>query len=285
MIWILFSLLSALFDGLRDFFSKIYTKKVNVNVIPFCIFGFSVLLLIPIVIFQGIPTLTPRFFLAIFISGSLNIIAYQFFFHGIKADDVSLSIPFISFVPAFSIITSAIFLGEKVPFKGIIGILVIVFGSYLLNIDLKKGFLSPFKAIFRRKGPRFVLITAALWSICINFDKIGTGIGGVYFYLLINSIYLFLGFSVIVGIKRVNIKRQISKNYKGLLLISLVAVLAVITFFIAFQDNLISYVTAIKNLGPLSTVTLGAIFLKEKNFKKRILGSIVMFIGVLFIVL
>ena len=103
-----------------------------------------------------------------------------FYMKAIKASDLSITVPMLTFSPLFLLITSPLTLGEFPNLFGLFGILFIVAGSYMLNIKQRKeGWLVPFKALLSQNGPKFMLIVAFLWSISANFDKIGEGL---YFY-------------------------------------------------------------------------------------------------------
>jgi len=69
---------------------------------------------------------------------------------------------------------------------GIVGILLIVLGSYMLNLkEASKGFLGPFKALLSNTGARLMLFVAFIWSITSNVDKIGLRNSSPLFWALI----------------------------------------------------------------------------------------------------
>jgi len=102
------------------------------------------------------------------------VVTTVLYMKALKYSDLSISVPMLTFTPLFLLVTSPIILGEFPSLLGLLGIFLIVSGSYLLNIkEFKQGYLAPFKALFRERGPKLMLIVAFLWSITSNYDKIG----------------------------------------------------------------------------------------------------------------
>src|SRR3989338_7015254 len=123
---------------------------------------------------QPLPVLGPLFWSVLAIQSFIIVIASIFYFKAIEASDLSVTIPMLTFTPLFLLVTSPLMLGEFPNPAGLWGILLIVIGSYVLNIaELHKGYLAPFKALVKEKGPRYMLMVAILYSIGANIDKIG----------------------------------------------------------------------------------------------------------------
>lgn len=57
---------------------------------------------------------------------------------------------------------------------GLIGVVLIVIGSYVLNIKRRNaGYLALFKAMLEQRWPRLMLYAAFILSITSSIDKIG----------------------------------------------------------------------------------------------------------------
>ena len=163
---------------------------------------------------------------------------------------------------------------------------MIVFGSYILNLkEKKKGIFAPFKALLNNKGARLMLLVAFIWSITSNFDKIGLQNSSPIFYGITVNIFITIGITPIVFIKsRKNIK-QIQNNLKSLIPVGILNGLMITFHMIAISMTLVAYLISIKRTSAVISVLLGSLIFKEKGLKERILGSILMILGVLFITL
>lgn len=145
-------------------------------------------------------TINYYFFKSILTTGLLNIIAVVFYYKALKSTDISLAVPMLFFTPIFLIVTSFIFLKELPSIFGISGILLIVIGSYILNMTKNIRHLSdPFKNIFETKGIFYMLIVAFIFSISSNFDKLVVQNSDPYFGSSLVNLLLgcfFLGLSL-----------------------------------------------------------------------------------------
>ncbi|MBU8893276.1 MAG: EamA family transporter [Bacteroidales bacterium] len=286
MSWIFFAVLTAVFRSLTDVAGKFGLKKIDEYIVAWALNFFALPLLIPVLFFIEIPDITPGFWLAILVSGTLNIATAILYLKAIKLADLSLITPLSTFTPLFLLITSPVIVGEFPGIFGLIGIFLIVFGSYILNIKEKKnGLLAPFKALIGNKGAQLMLLVAFIWSITSNFDKIGLQNSSPVFYGIAVNIFITIGITPLVFFKSKKNIKQIPKNLKSLIPVGIFHGLMIIFHMIALSMTLVAYLISIKRTSAIISVLFGVVIFKEKGLKERILGAIIMIIGVLCITL
>jgi len=286
MTWVFFAFLTALFRSLTDVAGKFGLKNMDEYIVAWALSFFALPLLIPLLFFIEIPDISPGFWIAILVSGTLNIATAILYLKAIKLADLSLVIPLSTFTPLFLLITSPLIVGEFPNIFGLIGILLIVFGSYILNIKEKKdGLFAPFKALISNKGAQLMLLVAFIWSITSNFDKIGLQNSSPIFYGIAINIFITIGITPFVLFKSKKNIKQIPKNLKSLIPVGIFHGLMIIFHMIAISMTLVAYLISIKRTSAIISVLFGAIIFKEKGLKERILGVIIMIIGVLCIML
>ncbi|MFH1833279.1 MAG: EamA family transporter [Candidatus Levyibacteriota bacterium] len=282
MIWLLFAFLTALFESLKDILSKHNLKKIDEYSASLA-FRLSFVFLLPYLLFSKIPTLNNLFFIALIFAVPINIATAILYMKALKNSDVSLSIPLTAFTPLFLLITSPLIIHEFPSFLGLLGVLLIVFGSYLLNLQERhKGFFVPFKALLKEKGPRFMLLVAFLWSIGSNFDKIGVLNSSPIFWVIAVNFCSTLILIPIVFKRNKNAAITLPKNL-SLLTISLASALSLAFQMTAISLALVSYVISIKRTSILITIILGALVFREKGLKERLIGGIIMIAGIILI--
>ena len=284
MIWLILGIFTAFFEAVKDVFGKQNLKKSDEYVVAWSLAFFSVIFLIPWVIYTGIPQLNSQFAIALLIGGSINAVTTILYIKAIKVSDLSLTVPLVALTPLFMLLTSPLIVGEYPKFFDYIGILLIVTGSYLLNIKEKsQGYLAPFKALLNEPGPKFMLIVAFLWSITSNFDKIGVKNSSPIFWLF----SLFGTMSVlllpVLLHKTPNPSRQILKQLPMLAAMGFFNAIGVLCQMQALTLTLVVQVIAIKRTSVLMGVLFGHFIFKEKNIQERLLGAGIMVLGVLFI--
>jgi len=288
MYWIIFSFLTALFESLKDVLGKKSLEKCNEYIVAWALRLFALPFLIPLLLLPTAGSIQEgnRFWIALSAGGTFNLITTILYMKAIKASDLSVTAPMLTFTPLFLLITSPIILGEFPPLSGILGIFLIVAGSYLLHIrESHKGLLAPFKALFTEKGPRLMLIVAVIWSVNANVDKIGIQSSSVILWAI--SIYTFniIGMVPVIWIFSRKEISQLWRFKKTLVPMGFIDSLKALCQLAALQLTLVAYVISIKRTSAIMCVIFGAVIFKEKGLKERLLGAVVMVLGVILITL
>ena len=286
MLWVLLSLMTAFFDSLKYVFSKEGLKNLDEYVVALSLSLFALPFLLPLLFFIEIPILGKNFLWALICLVLLNITTTILYVKAIKVSDLSLTVPMLAFTPLFLLFTSPLLVGEFPTFLGLIGVLLIVFGAYELNIKKRKlGYLEPFKALVKEKGPRLMLLVAFIWSFSSNIDKIGIQNSSPIFWIIATRSLIAPIMILIVMYKSKKKLMNVFQNYKKLLPVGLSVSLVLIFQMIALNLTLVSYVIAIKRTSIIFSVLFGFLIFKEKGIKERLIGSIIMVVGVILITL
>ncbi|MBS3051913.1 MAG: EamA family transporter [Candidatus Aenigmarchaeota archaeon] len=286
MFWLILSLLSAFFESVKDLFSKKSLKNIDVYTVSLSFWLFSFPIILIALLITGIPEIKPGFWPILIVIGIIGPISHVLYMKAIGSSELSIVLPVIAFTPLFLLILSPIIVGEFPNLLGFVGVILIVFGSYVLNIKEKsKGYLRPFKMLLTEKGPRLMLIVAFIWALGANFDKIAIKNSSPIFYALCINIIFIIVLSILTLLKSKNPLGIMSSNLKILVPIGFFGGLGFITQMIAINMAYVSYVISIKRLSVIFGVLIGYFVFKEKNIKERLLGSIIMILGTLLIAL
>lgn len=285
MVWYIFAILGAIFDSTFYMLSKQLLKTIDQYVLASGVFLSSFIVLLSVSIYRGIPDIGAAFYLSIFVTGILNVVAAILYYKALKMTDLSLSIPMISFTPIFLIFTSFFLLNELPTTFGIVGILLIVVGSYILNTRKdSKHLLDPFKEILVNRAILYMLIVAFLFSISANFDKIVVKNSDPYFGH--SMVFLLIGgcFFAISAVKNKGIFLY-HRDFHKIFFIGLILAIEAITINIAYTMQIVPYVISLKRLSILFSVLYGGLVFKEIDITRRSLAASVMVAGVALIIL
>ncbi len=229
---------------------------------------------------DGIPEVNEGILWVYVFALPLELIALLLYIKALSISPLSLTTPFLSFTPAFLLITSPIILGEHPARIGMIGVLLIVMGAYVLNLSsIKKGFLYPFRRIIKEKGSLMMLIVAFIYSITANFGKMGvlysspTFFAASYFSLL-GIIFFFL------MVKKKELRSIIRKE---LMIIGVLSAIMITFHMIALKLIYVSYMISIKRSSLLFGIVFGVVLLNEKGLKEKIAGGLLMIAGMIII--
>jgi len=283
-MWILLAFLTAFFTSLQEIITKKISRQINPYVIAWGWMFFTLPFFLVIFLIEDKPTVGPDFYKALIVSTVVLTFAAIYYVKAIEASDLSLCVPMLTFTPLFLLITSPILLGEFPKPLGLLGVFIIVAGSYILNIkDRKKGWLMPFKDLIAQKGPRYMLFVALLFSVGANMDKIGVVNSSPIYWIFILNITTCIVLTFVMLKKCQNPLAQMKPFLGWLVLAALFNGIAIIFQMNAVKLTIIPYLIAVKRTNALMTVLFGLVILKEQGFKERLTGAILMVIGVFFI--
>lgn len=236
----------------------------------------------------GIPILLSKFYPLVLAAGVLDFLAALLSMYAIKVSPISLISPISSFNPVFTTLIAFLALHESLTPTKLLGIFIIVVGSYILNIsELKEGILSPLKRFLANKGVLAFLAANFIWAITPIFQKqaiFQTKPVVPLFTSFFEGMLVALFFVPLVLTKTKNQIPQIQRNWKLLLILGPFGAIAQWAAFTAFSLANLGIVTAVFKLSTLFTVILGGIFFKEEKIKERFLGAAIMIIGTLLLI-
>ena len=288
MNWIILSLTSALFSALLTAYLN-KNKHIDPIALNLGIFILVTPFLFPLLL-SSIGKIYPiEFFLIVFLNALTNIIAFTIRTKAIHLSGLSLTMPFLSFTPIFLLFTGFLLLGEFPSSTGLIGILVVVIGSYVLNIEqFKKGVFEPFKRIFKEKGSWMMLIVAFLFSITSTLFKKASNMVDILDFI---AVFFFIEFilmslfALFVYRKKLFRKLKLKKNFLNYLTGAVIIIITELTLVLALQQPqaLVAYAISIKRTAILFSVIIGYLLFKEKDFKQKLIGSTIMVLGVVII--
>lgn len=313
--------------GFFNIAKRYINQSGKVSPLQFLIWLFGIATLI-FALFYGLrygltlPQVLPGFWVAV-IGVTIPNIFIQFFnakAASIDQGEVSLTAPLQALTPGF-ITALAIIVGEYPGTIGIIGIIIMAAGSYVLLFEKtpKKWYhyfmpLSRAFLLFRLRGlsqeerNKTIVITLALGSACMGtigliFDGLytrrgitlqGLTLGAMVETALLTGTYLMWHY-IFPGKKQeartLEIPRLcdslilfLQKHFLILLLLpGIFWVLHVYLTNPAYHMTLIAYVGTLKRFQILVTVILGFILFKEKDFKKRVFAASLIIIGAILI--
>ena len=284
--WFAFSAASALAEATNQAISKRYLRSVDPLITSLALSLFSLPWLALALPVDAWPSLSPTIAGALLISALGYGTARILFIDAILSSPLSVTVPINSFTPVFLVFTSWIILGEVPSALGIFGIAMIVVGSYLLNLNLRSsGFLEPFRALLKERGPRLMLIVAFLWSIAPNFDKIGlTTVPSIVWVFMLNVVMTILTATFILI------------RYKGKLVLprSAIPVFAVNGLLMAIMLlghvtaltlTLVTYASAVRRINSIFGVLYGVWLFGETDLRDRLIAALVMTLGAAIVVL
>lgn len=284
--WLILSLLTAISVSSQDACVKKFFSHLNpyeMAVIPLV---YSLPLFLAALLFVDVPYLDHTFWVYFLLSLPLNGVSLVIYMKAIQVSPLSLTLPYLAFSPVFMIATGYIFLGEIPDKKGLIGILIICLGAYILNFDRNiKSFFDPFKVIYKEKGSMMMLGVAILFSFAaVIGKKTILHSNPVFFTLFFFSVFNFL-MVVFMGVTgRVNRRLIFKDPFKGVG-VGLLLFCHAMFHGLAISLTKAAYMISVKRFSILFGIVYGRLIFREENTLVRLIGAVCMICGAAFITL
>lgn len=280
-MWLIFGVLTALGTSLQDILTRSAARSINRYVVIWAWWAFSLPWLWGYVLTQERPVVEEGFYTVVIAAAVCLTISVINYVKAVESGDLSLSVPILSFTPVMLLFTAPLITKEIPSLDGAVGILIMLIGTYFLFLPSgSKRWLEPLRRIFLNKGSRHMMVVVLMFSLAGSLDKVGTLKSSATFYL-VNMISLLTAIlTVLMLIKCRNIRQEFKKNAPLLIGIGLANAL---TYSIQLKGIVLTqvpYLIAIKRLSVLFSALYGIIILKEGDVKQRVIGIILMLIGV-----
>lgn len=197
-----------------------------------------------------------------------------------KYADVSMVYPITTSSPLFIMIWAYFILDERVTPFGILGIILVLVGCYVMNVTKGKGNKSGLYGIL------IAVLAAFLYSFGAMADKMGVASVNTHLYIMLMADFMALYsimFTTVSHRKSITLhkKIKIKVQWKLVVIGGLVMAASTITYRLGLIDMQISYASALRQLSSLFGVLMGIFFLKESYGMQRIVGSIVIITGII----
>lgn len=286
MLWFYLSLTSAITLATVDALSKYALDRSDEEVVAWARWGLATPFLLLFLPFIEIPHLDATFWYVTALGVPMDAVALFLYVRAIKISPLSVTIPFMALTPVFLILTSFVMLGELPGPSGMVGILLIAIGAYLLNLNSSgNGLFRPFKAIAEERGAVLIIIVAFIYSISSNLGKIAVLHSSPVFFGIIYTALLSVVILPVVALKRPLFIRDLKERPSLFLAIGIIFAVMVLAHFSALRLTEVAYMISVKRTSLLFSVIYGWLIFKEEHIRERLLGSIVMVAGVILITL
>lgn len=291
MEWYWLALSSALLSAFAAILQKKALNEINA-------LNFTVIVSVFVALFStfligkvDLSTAGSYSMLVLFGKSIINATAFLCIMIALKNLEISRALPVLAASPMAVALLAFILLGESLSLTEVLGMVLIVLGTYVLELKKNENIIAPFRVFVESKYHRIILIALGLMSLSAILDKLLLTsfklppltflVMQNYFFLIIFLLYRFLS-----GLKNRNEKlfKGVSKNI--LIIIVLIAIATIgyrWTQIEATKLGPVGLVIAVKRLSVLFAVVIGAKLFKEENYLRKVLATLTIVAGALLI--
>ena len=222
----------------------------------------------------------------IVVTGILHALYFFFVGGSYERGDLSLAYPLArGFGPLLVPILAVILLHEQLSPAGITGIALVVIGIYLIHLRSFSwaSLFEPFAAI-RSKASVWALLTGCTIAAYSLVDKVGVQSvhPPVYIYLMFLISLLLLTPYVLMKERKALISEW-QTNRGPILADGFLVLFTYMLILFAMQMSKVSYVVAVRELSIVFSALFGSIWLGEGYRRQRLIGALLIALGVVFV--
>lgn len=289
-MWILLAFASALFAGITSILAKIGIKNTDSNLAT-AIRTVVVLLFAWFIVFatgahQTFRLVDSNSIIFLILSGLATGGSWLCYFKALQLGEVNKVAAVDRFSVVLTMLLAFLLLGEAITWGGIIAIVLITIGTYMMVFESAVQTDKAAPAFRNRKWLIFALLAAIFASLQAILGKVGisdvdpnlgTAIRTVVVAILAWGIVLFRG-------KQREIRSIDKRSWLFLVFSGIVTGASWLCFYGALHSGPASVVVPIDKLSILVTVIFSIVVLKERLSKKSVVGLALLVAGTLLLV-
>jgi len=234
----------------------------------------------------GFPRVGPDYWLYSFLAGFSQVFSTLLLSKSFKYGEISVTVTIWKLQVVLLAVFGVIFLGETVTSAGVAGILVSLFGIYLLNVSRARlSLVEPILLLLRDRGLRFALLAALTITPTILLFKKTAQLGDPYFCTLTN--YVFASLLSFPWVLRNSARHlPVLPRYLGrFFIMGLFAATSTIFGSIGYIRSAAAYVEAVKQIEIPVTLAVGVLFFNEREQVRAIWpGCLILMVGLFILI-
>jgi len=289
MIWFVIALLSAFLSA----FAAITQKKVLFSLgaieFSFLLSLVNLVFSIPFFFFIDYGTINSFNLLVLFIKSVIGVGAFFCVMLSLKNLEISNALPLLALTPGFIAVFAFIFLGEALKTAEVVGLIILMLGTYILESGNSTKIIFPFSILLKSKYHRFVILALLLFTASSILDKlllIKLNLSPISLTAF-QHIYFAIMFSIIFFVFRKKTEPLPSITNKiNLGWIALISVLTIgyrYTQVVAIGLASVALVLAVKRTSVFWATIIGGRIFSDKDLLKRSIAAVLILVGAILI--
>lgn len=289
-MWQTLAFISALFSALAAGFEKKALEKSHPINFSFLLSILTLVISLPFLFFTDLSNIQPITLLVLYGKSILGALSFLWVMYGLKKLEISTALPLLVLTPGVVAICAFFLFNEPLGSFEILGMILLLSGTYFLQIKPGQNLLSPFKLKQTPKAFNFIIGAIVLFSATTLLDKtiLKTFKLSPEAFIPIQQIFFSFNFGVIYLLMRKssgNLKSDLKSQWKLIALIAFFALVYRYTQIAALKYGSAALVLAVKRTSVFFTTVIGGRYFKDQNLLIKTMATIVMIVGAIFIIL
>ena len=284
-MWFYLAVITSILSAISTVYGKHILKSINASVMTFALSAIPLPFLAFYLTTRPLPQLNSTFFLGLISSSILYVASKNLSMSAIKAGNLSSLIPLGSLGTLITYAFGVIILSETISPISLTGIITIILGAYIFNLDQARGeYLLPITSLFTNPNSLKYLTSVGFGSLVGITDKLSLNNSlpnDPIFLLFCQSIVTTFIMLIYLILNKKSWVKQIKTNFTHIFIASFIYAVFVIVAFTSFTKGPVILTMGILNTRVFLIFLLSYLFFKDKPTKHKLFGSLIMIIGVI----
>lgn len=218
---------------------------------------------------------------SLLISASTVLITLYLFFEALSGEDLSVVSPLRNVNPVIVALFEPLILGTVLKPLHLVGALLGTIGAYILVAS--NGLKKPIENLDNREA-QITLLIAVIYAFSSIARKYGTGAVDTLTFTYASWMLTLIGFAALALWKKEvpNVSELLRKD---IIVMSLITVVSVFMGFFAISMISATQYTIIKQTSGIFSILLGGKIFSEDGISRKMIGALLVILGVIFAVI
>ncbi|MGB8320120.1 MAG: EamA family transporter, partial [Ignavibacteriaceae bacterium] len=172
MSWFLLAFISALFSAAAAISQKKILFKIDALEFSLLLSLLNIIFLLPLFFFLNYGNIYWDKLIVLYLKTILEAFAFWNVMLAIKNFEISKALPLLALTPGLVAVSAFIFIGDSLTLNEVFGILLLILGTYILEIKSKRDLLDPFKIFISSKKHHYVISALLLFTVTALMDRL-----------------------------------------------------------------------------------------------------------------
>ncbi len=291
MTWILLASVSAALSATAAIFEKKVLFKFDALEFSFLISFFGAIFAIPFYFTVNFASITTISLIVLYVKTVLGTLAFLNVMYAIKKLELSNALPLIVLTPGIVAITAFFVVGDKLSNLEIVGMILLLIGTYILEMNNKsRNYFEPFKVFYKSKNHRYIIFALLLFTITSVMDRLLVGKLKMppFTFMALQQSFQFINFLILMLIFRKGLSISFPTPKKEILL-TIIFIAALTIFYRWSQIEAVklapvALVLSVKRTSVFFASLIGGKIFNESNLAQRIVATAIMIGGAIIII-
>lgn len=221
------------------------------------------------------------------LSGLLHFLYWLWLARSLETGDLSRVYPISRSAPALVLVVAVLFMGEQVSLPGAAGVLLAALGVYTISLNrlTPAALARPLRNFRTDDATRYAFLTLLAVAGYSLVDKQAVArFHPVAFAFIYPWFSMALLSTYIAAVRKKGaLRREWRANWRSIMVCGVLGIFGYFLILVAFSIERVSYVVGLRQISIVFSVLLGALVLKERHVRQRMLSAVMIFIGVFLI--